>query len=61
MMPSLFVQTKPRRRPLAQKSLLAPYSTWIRVGSMMSRRPRESVGTKGVGFGIARLEKTDCA
>lgn len=54
------VQTAPSRRPLAQKSLLAPYRTCTSAGSMMLSVSRESMETKDAwvrtsGFGNNEL------
>jgi len=51
----------PSRRPLAQKSLLAPYTTWTRSGSMISLRLRDSIDAKAGSGGLRFASNTDLA
>ena len=61
MIPSFFVETNPSRKPLAQKSLLAPYRTCRIVGSITSRRSSASVERNEIGVAIAAFTNTDFA
>lgn len=55
------VCSMPSLRPLAQKSLLAPYVTWTSWGSMRSARSKARMDVKGTASGAWGFSKTEFA